>query len=136
MKIVKNFCTGALAGTIGFFGSRISESAPLPAKIALNVGMTALSLFTVQRHPALRQEEIHYPALLAGALLMDGIGYLFECVNTPEYINFPLLLTFNLIIHSLAHQILHPKPIRQYFQLIEQTPIEVSNVQVYESFTV
>jgi hypothetical protein len=136
MKIVKSFCTGALAGTLGFFGSRITEDAPLAAKIALNVGMTGLGLFTMQRHPAIRQEEVNYLALAAGAILMDGIGYTLQYVNAPDYIGLPLLLSFNLITHAIAHQILHPKPIRHYFQLTEQTPVVAANVQVYESFTV
>lgn len=136
MKMLESFCTGALSGTIGFFGSRIDEDAPLSVKIALNVGMTGLGLFTMQRHPTLREVEVNYLVLAAGAILMDGIGYTLEYVNTPDYIGLPILLSFNLVINAIAHQILHPKPIKRYIQLEEKTPIEVSNVQVYESFTV
>lgn len=100
---MKNFCTGALAGTIGFFGSRVSTTLPLAAKIAVSAGASALAAYAIRTQPTLRHEEHVRPIeLIAGAIVFNAMGYTIDAMQAPAYVNLPFLLACNAILNTLV----------------------------------
>jgi hypothetical protein len=129
MKSVGSFCTGTLAGTLGFFGSRIADASLLPVKIGINAGISTMAAITLQAHPHIKDQEVDYLALAAGFILTNGLGYTLQYSGVPNYVTMPVVMSANFIINILADSVASIKKSRQYIELhdIESPAVNIVN---------
>lgn len=107
MQFLKSFSTGALAGTIGFFGSRLVTTASPLASTAVCASATALAAYALRSQPTLREHENgSYFALATGAILFNDLSYLLKYANVPDLISLPFILSCNIILNAAITKIL------------------------------
>lgn len=119
--MLKSFCTGALAGTIGFFGSRLTETDSIPLKATYAVGINALTTYTAYRHVARDRAPLESIPFAMGLMWMNMAGIACDYINLPSYTSTPFLLCVNLILNLAVNKLLNPttEPVSQEMPEVE-----------------
>lgn len=98
---IKNFCSGALVGTLGFFGSCLTINKPI-YKAAMGAGIAGLSATAISSLPTIQEHENFKPAaVFAGAAAFSATGFVLQyAVGLPDTGVLILLFISNFLVNS------------------------------------
>jgi hypothetical protein len=105
----KNFCSGALVGTLGFFGSCLTINDPV-YKAAMGGGIAGLAATAISSLPTIQEHENFKPAaVFAGAVAFAAAGFVLQyAAGVPDVGVLIILFISNFLVNSQIDKLVNP----------------------------
>ena len=117
MKSLTDLTTGAIAGTIGIFGSQMRGVGPIVRSLSA-VGMAGFATSVLYAHPHFKVTDQNHYALIVGTLIPMAIDAALQYgLDVEDYITNPVILAVTFTISVVAMETNKTSPSDRYFNV-------------------